>query len=673
MPLIPIVGRKSLGVRALVASLYLALTLGAVTMIYPFWLMVSTSTTGNADWREFRLLPRYWTSRLDRFRKYVVDKSPMERLAYEYRREEWFGPLDVQTDHFKDLAQRPATDLETVDRDYVDFMTRIDPDLKHVYFVHLADNQYSVLSLRQEYFTWLSDEYDGDLDEVNRLYDDTARLWTELGMPRGYDCAWEPQPQGPRHADWRRFVLSRPYTRQRLMPLDFYAFRALRRTFGTVEALNKQCATSFKHMADVRWETLSRYDWGRQIQDTSGRRNIPLEYVRLTESARPAFREFVAALAPNPEVPFTAKAPAQTQPRAVWIRFVRSRQCKSEYFDPVDPQKLWQQFLQARYGGLDRLNSAHGASYPSFSAIRLPAPAVDYLHFTRHHGTIFRKFLFGNVSMVLDYVLLHGRALINTVILIVLMVGATLVVNPMAAYVLSRYRLRYAHHILLFLLATMAFPAEVVMIPNFLMIKSFPLGAIILGALALMMVFLARALLRRSFPLGWSILIGAVIAVTVGWYVPPMIARALGRQDMNVSLMNTFFALVLPGIANGYAIFLLKGFFDSLPPELYEAAMLDGASETRMFFRITLPLCKPVLAVIAQQTFMLAYGSFIFAFLTCQDPKMWTLMVFLYQFQQIYSVPLVMASLVVAAIPPLLVFMLCQRIILRGIVIPTFK
>jgi hypothetical protein len=42
----------------------------------------------------------------------------MERLAYEYRREEWFGPVDVQADHFKDLSQRPAADLETVDRWY---------------------------------------------------------------------------------------------------------------------------------------------------------------------------------------------------------------------------------------------------------------------------------------------------------------------------------------------------------------------------------------------------------------------------------------------------------------------------------------------------------------------------------------------------------------------------
>lgn len=116
---------------------------------------------------------------------------------------------------------------------------------------------------------------------------------------------------------------------------------------------------------------------------------------------------------------------------------------------------------------------------------------------------------------------------------------------------------------------------------------------------------------------------------------------------------------------NGYWIFLLKGFFDSLPSELYEAGMFDGASEGRMFRSITLPLSKPVLAVIA-------LSAFRFAFLTCQDPRMWTLMAFLYQFQQQYGVPQIMASLVIAATPTLGVFVLCQRVIIRGIVLPSF-
>ena len=94
-----------------------------------------------------------------------------------------------------------------------------------------------------------------------------------------------------------------------------------------------------------------------------------------------------------------------------------------------------------------------------------------------------------------------------------------------------------------------------------------------------------------------------------------------------------------------------------------------------MFWMITMPLSTPVLAVIALFAFGTAYGSFLWALTTCQDPKMWTLMVFLHQFQQTYvGAPyLVMASLVIAAIPTVVVFLSAQKVLMRGIVVPTMK
>jgi multiple sugar transport system permease protein len=172
--------------------------------------------------------------------------------------------------------------------------------------------------------------------------------------------------------------------------------------------------------------------------------------------------------------------------------------------------------------------------------------------------------------------------------------------------------LRYSYKVLLFLLATMAFPAEVAMIPNFLLLKQF-------------------------------------------------------------HLLNTFWALILPGMASGFAIFLLKGFFDSLPKELYEAGLIDGASEARMFWRITVPLSKPIFAVIALQSFTAAYGAFMFALLVCQNPKMWTIMVWLYELQITAPKYVVMAALTVAAIPTLLVFIFAQNVIMRGIILPSYK
>ena len=70
------------------------------------------------------------------------------------------------------------------------------------------------------------------------------------------------------------------------------------------------------------------------------------------------------------------------------------------------------------------------------------------------------------------------------------------------------------------------------------------------------------------------------------------------------SLLNTFWTLLLPTAANGFFIFLLKGFFDSLPNELFEAAAIDGAGAMRTFWQLAMPLCKPVMAVIALQAFV---------------------------------------------------------------------
>jgi ABC-type glycerol-3-phosphate transport system permease component len=673
MPVIPVVGRKSFKTRVLIGALYAILILGAVTMIYPFALMLSTATTSNGDWDRFNLVPRYWIDRPEQFRKYVIDKAGVSDLAYEYGKENWFVTWDLKARDFRDLMQTPERSLAAMDRDFQEFMAGLDGDLKHLNFVVFGDSQYSVLTLRRDYFEWVSKKYGGNLDRVNRIYNDTAAGWEELGMPQSYNGAWESNPTSPRHRDWREFVVTRPYSRQKLVCLDRLVFLNLLRTYGGVDGLNRAHGTTFRSLLDVRWKSLARSVWGRETQVTILRREIPLDQIRLRETARIAFGAFAKRVSPGTAVPFSSRPPLETAARGIWIRFVQSDQCKGEYFDPIDPLELWRKFLTHRYPSVDILNTTYGTHYGSLEEARLPWPAVDYAAFARDRSQILRKFLLGNFQMVINYVLIHGRAMINTLILIVLTIGAVLTVNPMAAYVMSRFRLKYAHHILVFLLATMAFPAEVGMIPGFLLVKSFPVGALVLGLAAALMFVLIRVLLNIRLPLFWSVLVGGVLAVAAGWYLPPVIAQKIGRQDLNVSLMNTFFALVLPGLASGFSIFLLKGFFDSLPPELYEAAMLDGATEPRMFLSITIPMCKPVLAVTALGAFASAYGSFMFAFLTCQDPSMWTLMVFLYQFQQIYSIPLVMASLVVASIPTLIVFIFCQNMILRGIVIPTFK
>jgi multiple sugar transport system permease protein len=235
----------------------------------------------------------------------------------------------------------------------------------------------------------------------------------------------------------------------------------------------------------------------------------------------------------------------------------------------------------------------------------MPTKEVDYAEMLKHIRQVRWEFLTRNYKMVIQYFLLHGRALYNTFVYIVLAILIALTVTPSAAYAMSRYKLPSTYKILLFFLATMAFPPMVTTIPNFLLLK-------------------------------------------------------------RLGLLNTFWALVLPGMTSGYFIFLLKGFFDSLPRELYEAAMIDGAGEWVMFWNITMTLSKPILAVIALGAFTAAYGNFMFAFIVNQNQKMWTLMVWLYQLQQFSHQSVTFAALIIAAIPTFLVFLFAQNIILRG-------
>ena len=92
-----------------------------------------------------------------------------------------------------------------------------------------------------------------------------------------------------------------------------------------------------------------------------------------------------------------------------------------------------------------------------------------------------------------------------------------------------------------------------------------------------------------------------------------------------------------------------------------------------MFWHITMSLSKPILAVIALQAFNLAYSNFMYALLICQDEQMWTLMVWLYQLQMRSGPGVMYASLILAALPMLVIFIFCQKVIIRGIVVPVEK
>ncbi|OGV51451.1 MAG: hypothetical protein A2017_13280 [Lentisphaerae bacterium GWF2_44_16] len=282
------------------------------------------------------------------------------------------------------------------------------------------------------------------------------------------------------------------------------------------------------------------------------------------------------------------------------------------FYDVAKLKPEWLSFLSGKYKNIDELNKNYGLLYKSFDTIPVPMKEWEWGLLKKNKGKMVKEFMTRNYIMVLDTILLNGYAAMNTLIFCSLAILGALIVNPLAAYALSRYNPPSTYKILLLLMLTMAFPPMVLGIPNFLMIK-------------------------------------------------------------RLGLLNTFAALILPGLASGYSIFLLKGFFDSLPKELFECATLDGAGEWTMFWQIAMTLSKPILAVIALNAFLASYSNFMMAFLVCQNPKMWTIMVYLYQLQQRSSQSVRFASLVIAAIPTFTIFIFCQNMIIKGIVVPTEK
>ncbi|HZH97411.1 MAG TPA: carbohydrate ABC transporter permease [Fimbriimonadaceae bacterium] len=336
------------------------------------------------------------------------------------------------------------------------------------------------------------------------------------------------------------------------------------------------------------------------------------------------------------------KAPNSRKYRE-WLEFKAA--LPHEFRIPVREQRLFQEFLRSKFENqMDRVPPAVKGSATKFEAIpvvdspllrefrakslpdqyrwgaadnlwkrehrtTMPVEAYERAHVAAQQTELKREFSTRNYRFVLDYILLNGRALWNTFFFVVLVIIAQLSVNTLAAYALSRYPVRASAKILIFLLATMAFPAEVAMIPNFLLLK-------------------------------------------------------------DLGLLNTFAALVLPTAASGYMIFLLKGFFDSLPQELFESGQIDGAKETTMMTKIALPLSKPVLGYMALLAFSFAYGTFLYAFLVAQDQRVWTIMVWIYQLQLTAPKSVMMAALTLAALPSLIVFLFAQRVIMRGIILP---
>ena len=141
----------------------------------------------------------------------------------------------------------------------------------------------------------------------------------------------------------------------------------------------------------------------------------------------------------------------------------------------------------------------------------------------------------------------------------------------------------------------------------------------------------------------------------------------------NLKLHNTLVALILPGIASSFAVFLLTQFFRGIPLELEEAAMMDGAGRFRIFLIIIIPLSIPVITALAIFTFLGNWNSYLWPIISATSSDVYTIVIGLRKLNQAWGdvdfYGRDMAAAVFTALPIIIFFFVFQRRIISGIAI----
>ncbi len=208
-----------------------------------------------------------------------------------------------------------------------------------------------------------------------------------------------------------------------------------------------------------------------------------------------------------------------------------------------------------------------------------------------------------------------GRFFFNSAFVTICVVVGQLFVCSLAAYGFARLRFKGRDSIFVVFLLSMMFAGPVTQIPVYLMLRSF------------------------------------------GW-------------------LDTYMALIVPGVSSAFSIFLLRQFFAQIPVELDEAARLDGAGDWLIYSRLVMPMSKAALATAGVFTFIGVWTDFFWPLLATDSLHMRTLEVGLSIFRSSYNStnwPLQMTAAVVVMLPILVVFLLLQRYFVRGITLGSIK
>jgi multiple sugar transport system permease protein len=176
----------------------------------------------------------------------------------------------------------------------------------------------------------------------------------------------------------------------------------------------------------------------------------------------------------------------------------------------------------------------------------------------------------------------------------------------------------------------------------------------------------AYPLARMEFR-GKKIVFGMIVATL---FVPPVILTIPNYLIVGeLAWLDTLVAVIIPTAASAFGVFFLRQFFISLPKELEEAALLDGANRFQTFWQVILPLSKPALVTLALLSFLTNWNDFLWPVYVLFSPENQTLPAGLSTLQSANSVryDLLMAGAVIASVPVLLLFVFSQRFIIEGV------
>jgi multiple sugar transport system permease protein len=207
-----------------------------------------------------------------------------------------------------------------------------------------------------------------------------------------------------------------------------------------------------------------------------------------------------------------------------------------------------------------------------------------------------------------------ARYFLNSTFVAVAATVISLLVNSMAGYAFAKLRFRGRDRVFQTLLAALVIPAQVGMLPLFLMLRG-------------------------------------------------------------MGLVNTMAGVVVPFMAGVFGIFLIRQYALSIPDDLLDAARVDGASEVRIYSTIVLPIIRPILVTLAVFTFLSAWNDFMWPLIVLSDDAKYTLPVALASLsgEHVQDTELMMAGSVMTVLPVMILFMVLQRAYIRGVMMGSVK